>query len=52
MSEITRDQIEAEVRSDIVWALLSLVLPPNWNSELTLKYIVNYVQSGSDKKDS
>jgi hypothetical protein len=48
--EKTPEQIEAEVRGDIVRALLSLVLPPNWNSELTLKYIVNYLTSGQDKK--
>ncbi len=50
--ENTREQIESEVRSDIVRALLSLVLPPNWNSELTLKYIVSYIQKETDKKGS
>lgn len=49
--EKTRQEIEAEVRADITRAILSLVLPPNWNSELTLKYIVNYLSTPISKED-
>lgn len=50
--EKTRQEIEAEVKGDIIRSLLSLTLPPNWTSEVTLKYIINYISSNSSKEQS
>ena len=45
-----KDQIESEVRQRIIQGLLSLTIPPNWDSSTTLRYIINYVdRSGNDK---
>lgn len=47
--EQTREDIESEIRQDIVRSILSLVIPPNWSSEFTVKYIVGYLTSPKPK---